>query len=71
MSIGKLVEELHCYHVEPYNLTTEQRAEIIEFALGFEECLCSRAELEALETDGDLVRAAYSAMYDYAMGQMP
>lgn len=67
---GQLVEDLAVYGFpEGRVLQAEERSTIVEFALGFEECGTSRAELEAYN-DKDLVNAAYWAMADYARGQM-
>lgn len=68
-TVGMLVERWYCYGMPAVPLTPAQRAEVIEYARGFEECTVSREELERYE-DSDLVQAAYWAMTDYARGQM-
>lgn len=69
-SVGQRVEDLKLYGFKDGEaLTAEERSEIVEFAVHFEECNNSQAELEAL-SDADLVSASYWAMVDYARGQM-
>lgn len=68
-SIGEKVESWYCYGMPAEPLTAEQRDEVIDFARTFEECNETREELSAMDDSG-IVSAAYSAMYDYARGQM-
>lgn len=69
-TVGQRIEDLHCYgFAEGEKLTAEERAEMLEFARAFEECTYSREELGAMD-DKHLVAAGYSAMADYARGQM-
>lgn len=68
-TIGMKIEGWYCYGMPAEPLTPEQRAEVIDFARTFEECGDSREELEAMD-DAGIVSAAYSAMADYARGQM-
>lgn len=69
-SIGEEVEDLACHGIPTgTTLTDAKRNEIIEFAIGFEECGNTKPELDAL-TDKDLITAAYWVMADYARGQM-
>lgn len=67
--IGMRVDGWYCYGMPAEPLSPEQRAEVIDYARSFEECSYSRDELEALDDEG-IVSAAYSAMADYARGQM-
>ena len=70
MSIGQLIEDLHCNGwLEDRVLTEQEKQDIIEFALRFEECGDSRGDLEAM-SDQDLVRSAYWIMAEYASGQV-
>lgn len=68
-SVGMLVERWYCYGMPAVPLNPTQRGEVIEYARTFEECSYSRDELEAMDDSG-IVSAAYSAMADYAQGQM-
>lgn len=68
-SIGKKVEEFAYYGFPPgRTYSAVERAEIIEYALGFEECNALRSELEAM-SDTNLNSTAYWAMAEYARGQ--
>lgn len=70
MSIGEKVEGFVCYGFpDGRTFTVEERREIVEFAIRFEECGSTQCELEAM-TDQDLVAAAYWAMAEYASGQV-
>lgn len=68
-TIGMTIEDWYCHGMPGEPLSSEQRASVINFALGFEECQSTIAELAAL-TDQDLVRSAYWAMAEYARGQV-
>jgi hypothetical protein len=70
MRVGMFVEDLYCYGFpDGYKLPAERRTEVIEDALRFEECSYPRPELEAMD-DSALIAAHYSAMADYARGQV-
>lgn len=70
MSIGQRIEDLKLYGFQPGEVLTEQeREDIVAFARRFEECGHSREELEAMDAH-TLIGAAYSAMLDYARGQL-
>ena len=70
MSIGQLVEDLHCNGIpDGRTLTPQERLDIVEFALSFEECQEPRDVLEA-KSDKDLVMSAYWIMAEYASGQV-
>lgn len=70
MYTGLLVEQLHCEGLlEGRVLSAQERAEIVEFALHFEECNQPKAALEAM-SDKDLVQASYWFMAEYAKGQV-
>jgi hypothetical protein len=69
-SVGERVERLKLYgFADGQILSTKDRDEIIEFAMQFEECAWSRAELKA-ESDSGLVYCAYWVMAEYASGQI-
>lgn len=68
-TIGMKIESWYCYGMPTEPLTPEVRAQIIDYARTFEECSDSREELEAMDDSG-IISAAYSAMADYARGQM-
>lgn len=68
INVGAQVEEwTYTPPTEPLN--EQQRALVIEFAAGFEECHWPREVLATME-DISLISAAYMAMADYARGQM-
>lgn len=68
--VGQLVEDLTIQGFTGGQvLTAEERTDIVEFAITFEECQTTRAELEAMP-DSELVGVTYWAMADYARGQM-
>lgn len=70
MSIGEKVEGFYCHGIpDGRTFTQEERSEIIEFAVRFEECSDTAEELAAL-CDKDLVGKAYWAMAEYASGQI-
>ncbi len=66
---GVTIENWYCYGMPAEPLTPDQRAEIIEYTDRFEENSYSREELAVMDDEG-IVAAAYSAMADYARGQM-
>jgi hypothetical protein len=68
-TVGMRVEGWYCYGMPSEPLPPEQRAELIEYAGGFEECSYTRDELGAMDDSG-LITAAYWAMAEYARGQM-
>lgn len=69
MTIGDRVKRLALHGFNRGEvLAAAERAEVVAFTLGFEECYRFRSELEAM-TDEGLVHAAYRVMLDYARGQ--
>lgn len=66
-SIGERVEDWFLYNGKCLN--ADERAEVIAFALSFEECWHDEATLKQMH-DPDLVGAAYWAMAEYASGQL-
>jgi len=70
MHIGMRVEALYCYGFNPdEKLSDDERRDIVEWTLRFEECTNTREELQAM-SDKDLVAASYGVMADYARGQI-
>lgn len=68
-SIGEKVEGFMCFGFpDGRTLSDSERAEIVDFALTFEECGSTKIELEAM-SDKDLNTTAYWAMAEYARGQ--
>lgn len=68
-TIGMKIDDWSCYGMPREPLTPEMRAGVIDYARSFEECSYSREELEAMDDSG-IISAAYSAMADYAQGQI-
>lgn len=68
-TIGMKIEGWYCYGMPTEPLTPELRAQVIDYARTFEECSQSREELAAMDDSG-IISAAYSAMAEYAQGQM-
>ncbi|MDL5034446.1 hypothetical protein QRD43_21260 [Pelomonas sp. APW6] len=70
MNIGQLIEDLHCYGWPQSRMLTEQeRCDIVEFSITFEECSYERGDLEGMD-DKDLVQVSYWIMAEYASGQI-
>lgn len=68
-AIGRDVAGWACHGMPTEPLTSEQRASVIHFADGFEECSHPREELARM-TDHRLIDTCFAAMADYARGQL-
>lgn len=70
MHPSQLIEDLHCNGIPEGRVLTEQeRTDIVEFAVRFEECNRTETELQAM-TDKDLIATSYWFMAEYASGQI-
>ena len=70
MRTGERIEALKLYGFKDgEKLTEDEREDIIDYTLRFEECQWSREHLEA-EDDAGLIHCAYWVMAEYASGQV-